>query len=141
VPEHVSSPCGSATRTAVCACGQLSVQCLGEPQLVSVCHCRECQRRTGSAFGIAAFFAVDRVALRGDARHYTRQADSGYDVTFHFCPHCGASVYWYPARKPGVVAVAVGAFADPAFPAPSKAVYAEHRHAWIAIECERDEPD
>ena len=52
-------------------------------------------------------------------------------VTFYFCPHCGSTVYWEPRRKPEIVAVAVGAFADPAFPAPSQAVYAEHRHIWV----------
>jgi hypothetical protein len=46
-------------------------------------------------------------------------------------PHCGSTVYWELRRKPEMVAVAVGAFADPAFPAPSQAVYAEHRHIWV----------
>jgi hypothetical protein len=71
------------------------------------------------------------VRVAGDATAYTRGSDSGYPVTFYFCPNCGSTVYWSPDRKPDIVAVAVGAFADPAFPAPSQAFYAEYRHSWV----------
>jgi hypothetical protein len=119
-------------RVATCACGQLSARCTGEPALVSLCHCRDCQKRTGSAFGIAAFFARANVATGGQARAYTRTSDSGYDVTFHFCRNCGGTVFWEPRRKPDMVAVAVGSFADPSFPPPTQAVYDQHRHPWVS---------
>ena len=118
-------------RLATCVCGQLSATCTGEPTLVSLCHCLACQRRTGSAFGIAAFFARANVTTGGQARAYTRTSDSGHPVTFHFCPNCGASVFWEPARKPDTIGVAVGSFADASFPAPSQAVHEQHRHPWF----------
>jgi hypothetical protein len=107
------------------------VSCSGDPAQVSLCHCLACQRRTGSIYGIGAFFARETITVAGDAKAYTRSSDSGYSVTFHFCSHCGSTVYWKPDRKPEMVAVAVGAFADPTFPAPSQAVCAEHRHRWV----------
>ena len=119
------------TRIATCACGQLSVKCAGEPLSVSLCHCRECQKRTGSTYGIAAFFTRIAVVTSGETRGYTRLSDSGHAVVHHFCPHCGSTVWWEPRRKPEVIAVAVGAFADPDFPAPSKSVYLQHRHHWV----------
>ena len=119
------------TRVAACVCGQLAASCSGDPALISLCHCLACQRRTGSTYGIAAFFPRENVIVAGDAKAYTRSSDSGYPVSFYFCPHCGSTVYWTPERKPEMVAVAVGAFADPAFPPPSQAVYAEYRHRWI----------
>ena len=119
------------TSVAACVCEQLTVSCSGDPAHVSLCHCLACQRRTGSTYGIAAFYPRENVRMAGDATAYTRQSDSGYPVTFYFCPHCGSTVYWKADRKPEMVAVAVGAFADPAFPAPSQAVYAEHRHGWL----------
>jgi hypothetical protein len=118
-------------RKAQCACGQLEVVCGGEPVTVSLCHCLECQRRTGSTYGIAAFFARENIETAGCASTYSRTGDSGFAVDHHFCPNCGGTVYWEPRRKPEFVAVAVGAFADPAFPAPGKSVYTEHRHAWV----------
>ena len=123
----------SVTRTARCSCGQLLIECHGEPTKVSICHCLECQRRTGSAFGIAAFFEIDDTKVVGQSQAFTRQGDSGFPVTLHFCGTCGSTVFWYPARKPSVVAVAPGSFADPAFPAPSQSVYEQHRHPWVEL--------
>jgi hypothetical protein len=99
--------------------------------MVSLCHCADCQKRTGSSFGIAAFFQRQDVETTGVTRPYTRSSDSGSSVTFHFCPNCGSSVFWEPQRKPGAIAVAVGAFADPKFPAPTREVYTERRHPWV----------
>ena len=122
-----------ASRTASCACGRLTIRCHGEPTKVSVCHCHACQRRTGSAFGIAAFFDRALTGIAGESHVFERVADSGFMVTHHFCPHCGSTVFWYPARKPEAVAVALGAFADPGFPAPSQAVHGEQAHGWVRL--------
>ena len=119
------------TRTATCSCGRLELRCEGDPVSVSLCHCLECQRRTGGPFGIAAFFPRAAVTISGRATDYVRPSDSGFPVTFHFCPTCGSTVWWEPARKPDFVAVASGAFADPAFPGPTKFVYHHHRHDWL----------
>jgi hypothetical protein len=102
-------------RLATCVCGQLTMSCSGDPAQVSLCHCLACQRRTGRTYGVAAFFLRENVVVTGEAKAYTRSSDSGYPVSLYFCPHCGSTVYWRPDRKPEVVAVAVGAFADPAF--------------------------
>jgi len=54
-------------------------------------------------------------------------------VTFHFCDRCGASVFWEPERMPHLVGVAVGAFADPKFPAPEQSVWTKDKHAWVDL--------
>lgn len=118
-------------RTASCSCGQLQVTCQGEPLAISLCHCLECQRRTGSTYGIAAFFPRAHVSVQGGASIYERPSESGFNVAFHFCPQCGSTVYWEPRRKPEAIAVSVGAFGDPAFPAPTQSVWTERRHPWV----------
>jgi len=118
------------TRHAACSCGQLRVACDGEPIRISMCHCLECQRRTGSVFGTHARFERQQVRAEGNATAYTRPGDSGNTVTFHFCPVCGSTVYWQLQGAPDIVAVAVGAFADPGFPPPGYYVYETRRHAW-----------
>jgi hypothetical protein len=121
-------------RNARCACGQLQLTCEGEPRRVSMCHCTDCQRRTGSVFSIAAFYVRDAVTRReGASATFTRDAASGKPVTFHFCPRCGSSVFWEPARMPDLIGVAVGAFADPDFPAPQQAVWMKDKHAWLSL--------
>ncbi len=125
---------GSPVRHASCQCGALAIRCLGEPLKVSLCHCTQCQKRSGSLFGVAAFFPAERVEqLSGDARTYSRASDSGFDVSFHFCPACGTSLWWEPERMPGLVAVAVGAFADRNFPMPDQAVWSEASHPWLEL--------
>ena len=118
-------------RQAQCSCGQIRVLCEGEPAKVSICHCDDCRRRTGSAFGIAAFYDRARITIEGKATRFTRNSDSGHKVDFHFCPMCGSTVYLEPARKPDMIAIAVGAFGDPSFPMPHQSVWDDKRHDWI----------
>lgn len=120
-------------REASCSCGQLRLVASGDPVRVSICHCRACQRRTGSVFGVQARFAAEQVRIAGDARTYVRIGDGGGEIRFSFCPRCGATVCYSLAEYPDVVAVPVGAFADPAFPAPGVSVYEARKHPWVAI--------
>ncbi|TIW65491.1 MAG: aldehyde-activating protein, partial [Mesorhizobium sp.] len=53
------------SRIASCACGQLQIRCQREPDIVSLCHCLDCQRRTGSPFGVAAFFDAATTEITG----------------------------------------------------------------------------
>ncbi|MGN6108031.1 MAG: GFA family protein [Kofleriaceae bacterium] len=120
-------------RTASCSCGQLKVTCTGEPIRISMCHCLACQKRTGSAFGIQARWPADRVTIEGRAQEYLRTGDEGSTATFRFCPTCGATVYYDSDGMPGMIAVPVGAFADPTFPAPRISVYGVRRHPWAIM--------
>ncbi|UZW60448.1 GFA family protein [Lysobacter enzymogenes] len=121
-------------RTASCACGQLSLDCEGEPLRISICHCLACQRRTGSAFGYQVRYPEAAVAIRGRFSGYAQAGDSGNVARFGFCPQCGSTVFWRPDALPGTVLVAAGAFADPAFPPPpTVSVYGDRRHAWVAL--------
>jgi hypothetical protein len=120
-------------RRAACACGRLSVVCLGDPVRISVCHCLECQRRTGSAFGVQARFPQERVTVHGSATEYVRVADDGGRVTLRFCPSCGSTVYYDLESVPGFIGVPIGGFADPKFPAPLVSIYETSRHPWVVI--------
>lgn len=119
-----------SSRVAACSCGQLRITCEGEPVRVSICHCLECQKRTGSVFATQARFPRDAVKTEGRATQWSRRGDSGGAATFSFCPVCGSTVYWEPEAMPDFVSVAVGAFAAPDFPPPHVSVYEERRHPW-----------
>jgi hypothetical protein len=122
-----------STRLASCSCGQLEVTVRCEPVRISMCHCLACQRRTGSVFGAQARFPASQVEIAGVSQSWTRKADSGNLITFHFCPGCGSTVYYLPEKEPEVVAVPIGAFADPGFPPPKVSVYEARRHPWVAV--------
>jgi hypothetical protein len=121
------------TRRAECSCGQLHLTAEGEPIRISMCHCLACQRRTGSVFGAQARFPRDKVHIEGRSTAYVRTGDSGSRATFHYCPACGATVYYLLDQAPEAIAIPIGAFADPAFPAPRVSVYEARRHAWVAM--------
>ena len=120
-------------RTASCSCGQLTVVTTEDPIRVSICHCLACQRRTGSVFGAQARFPKACVAITGESRQYARVGDSGNKVIFNFCPTCGATVHYTLAGIEDVIAIPVGAFADPGFPAPAFSVYEERKHGWVRV--------
>ncbi|HEX3920529.1 MAG TPA: GFA family protein [Caulobacteraceae bacterium] len=121
------------TRTAACVCGQLSIEVEGEPRGIGVCHCLACQQRTGSVFAALASFRPP-YRVTGQATEYVRTGDAGAQFRFRFCPVCGSTVFHteegYEDRS---VSIAVGAFADPAFPPPRASIYDSRRHPWVQL--------
>lgn len=121
-----------STRTAACACGALTITLKGEPELVSSCSCLECQKRTGSVFGVSAFFQKDQIgSTTGTPGVFKRGSDAGRTLAMNFCPDCGTTVYWELDMAPNHVAVAVGCFADPDFPSPTRTVWHSRKHHWV----------
>jgi hypothetical protein len=93
----------------------------------------ECQRRTGAVISNQARFRREQVTFAGNTTVWTRTAESGNAMTFHFCPACGSTVHWENEGFPGYVTVAIGNFADPNFPAPTIAVWEESRHPRVSL--------
>jgi hypothetical protein len=100
--------------------------------LIAMCHCLECQRRTGSAFGIQAQFASNQVQVSGRHSDFTRVSDEGGELAFHFCPDCGATVFNTTTNE-GEVWIPVGGFADPSFPPPTVSIFESRRHPWAGL--------
>lgn len=120
-------------RLASCSCGQLTARVTGDPVRISVCHCLACQRRTGSVFGEQARFPRGGVTISGKSTAYVRVGDEGGRATFHFCPTCGASVYYETEGLDEFLTIPVGAFADPEFPPPRVSVYESRMHGWMVM--------
>jgi hypothetical protein len=130
-----------ATRKSSCNCGQLSVRYEGpDPERITLCHCNECQKRTGSVFSVQARLPMEHVTTEGESKKWTfpesgkpaatfRSCDSE-GITYHFCPECGSTVYWELAAAPDFLGVAIGAFTDPAFPPPMGSGFEEYGHPW-----------
>ncbi|MBI3678687.1 MAG: GFA family protein [Proteobacteria bacterium] len=121
------------TRTATCSCGKLSITCEGEPVRISICHCLACQRRTGSTYSAQARWPRASANIEGHSSEYVLTGDEGGRARFHFCPTCGATVYYVNEDMPDAIAVPIGAFADPSFPAPKVSVYELRKHAWVSV--------
>ena len=81
-------------RTGGCQCGEVRYECVGGSSELYVCHCRECQKQSASAFGIS--FIVPHTGFRvtqGAPNFRTRPTDSGGRVKCAFCPNCGSRLW------------------------------------------------
>ena len=73
------------------------------------------------------------MSVSGTSTEFVRVGDAGTTATFRFCPQCGATVYYTMSGMEDAVAIPVGAFADPSFPAPALSVYEERMHGWVRM--------
>lgn len=69
--------------------------------------------------------------VEGNSKSYVKVSDAGRSVETKFCPECGSTVYWFAEVRPDSFGVAVGCFADPSFPAPGRAIWAQHKLSWV----------
>lgn len=119
-------------RNAKCSCENLQIELSGDPHLVLACNCLNCQKRTGSVFGVSAYFKHEQVeAKRGSYSLFTDISDDGHKITRAFCPSCGSTVFWEAEFLPQSIGVSVGCFADPNFPQPKYAVWKQSKHEWV----------
>ena len=121
-------------RIASCSCGALRATVMGEPVSVVACHCLDCQRRSGSVFGLGAYYAKNHVSIEGTYAEFRRPTDAGHEFVTHFCPACGTSLFWYSGKNPGMLGVAVGAFGDPTFESPHRSVWEQSKHEWSDVD-------
>ena len=91
-----------------CLCRAVSYTIQGKPIRMAQCHCKDCQRASGTGHMSLAFFKKDDVAILGKTANYPSTADSGNINTRHFCPTCGSRVYGENSARPGVIGITGG---------------------------------
>ncbi len=121
-----------STMDAKCQCGQLSVNLPGPSLSVVACHCSDCHRRSGSPFGVLAYYSDDCVKIAGEATRYERPTATGGTFETFFCPTCGSTVYARAGKHPTLIGIAVGAICDPTYPSRSVGL-GGRQHDWVVI--------
>lgn len=126
-------------RIARCCCGQASIELQGEPKIYAVCHCDNCKTRTGSAFGISAYFRDSQVINKsGNMQVYEIDNDETHQQRY-FCAACGTTLYWKIWRFPQIPAVdqltgvAGGCFVDEPSATPAYSANTDKQCAWLAL--------
>ena len=101
-----------------CFCGKLRYETVGEPARTAVCHCRYCQLRTGTAFGISVYFNTDQVTFN-DApfQTYSYDTEGGNTGVLTRCANCGTNVSWKMSIEAlkDTIGIAGGTFDPPTF--------------------------
>ena len=120
-------------RTAKCCCKQTTIEIEGDPSLHGVCHCDNCKRRTGSAFGMCAWVSNEQIINKtGETYVYEKTSQFGDQKRF-FCKNCGTTLYWTLGIWPDVTGIAGGCFVDP-LPEPTvHVVQGGYVHPWIKL--------
>jgi hypothetical protein len=110
----MTEPAPTVPREGGCQCGAVRYAFDGEPTEIYVCHCRECQKQSASAFGISV--SVPRAALhltRGAPRFWARRTDTGKRLECAFCPDCGTRVWHQGEPTNPILSVKGGSLDDP----------------------------
>jgi hypothetical protein len=120
-------------RKATCCCGKCSIEVEGEPTINGICHCRNCKKRTGSAFGWSAYFADAQILRKaGNFKAYVIGGEKAQQRWF--CAHCGSTLFWKLAfALPDQTGIAGGCFADNPLEAPSLTGNNEGRCVWVGL--------
>lgn len=116
-------------RTGQCFCGAVKFVVSGPPINVRACHCRDCQRLTGSAFFVRALFLKEHIRITGDLTEIA----SSNDLTRKFCPRCGSQIFAERKSRPDAIAIALGSFDQLDGIFPTEHVWVSDRQEWLSI--------
>ena len=117
-----------------CACGRLRYRLASKPMFVHCCHCRDCQRQTGSAFVINALIETDRVEiLSGETEAVQVPTDSGRPHVICRCAACHVAAWSHYGGVQRLSFVRVGALDEPSALPPDVHIYTRSKLPWVAL--------
>jgi hypothetical protein len=117
-----------------CACGAVRYRLRSARMFVHCCHCRDCQRQTGSAFVINALIETDRItSLSGDPKPVSMPTESGRPHEIHRCSACGTAVWSDYGGRSALRFVRVGTLDDPTTLPPDVHIYVRSKLPWVAL--------
>jgi len=116
-----------------CLCGDVRYLASGEPVVTSICHCRDCQRRTGSAFVEVVAVPKEAFSVQGRLQTFSHTGDSGRKLDPKFCPRCGSPVFVEAEGFPGMALIMGGSLDDTTSLTPTMALFCDSAQPWLAI--------
>lgn len=118
-----------------CACGKVRYSLMRPPMFVHCCHCRWCQRETGSAFALNALIESASVNCLGEVPKLTKiPSSSGHGQTFARCPKCLVALWsHYSGAGTAVSFVRCGTLDDPALAPPDIHIYTSSKQDWMVV--------
>jgi hypothetical protein len=120
--------------TGGCLCGAVRYEFHGEVGTAGYCHCKDCRRTSGSAFGVSVRVPASGFRIvAGQPKGFTKLGDSGRSVTRYFCPDCGSPLYTVPPLHPDLIFIKAGSLDDPSVVKPDREAWTRSRVDWAAI--------
>ncbi|HEY2049854.1 MAG TPA: GFA family protein [Caulobacteraceae bacterium] len=120
-----------------CACGDVRYALLSEPMFTHCCHCRDCQRQTGSAFVLNALIESARIALHcGEPAPFPMPTSSGHPHDIYRCPACGTALWSDYGGRAGLRFVRVGTLDEPERVPPDVHIFTRSKLPWVGLPAE-----
>ncbi len=116
-----------------CSCGKVRFSSDADPTFVAVCHCRACQRASGSAFAVIVALPADALTIAGEVTTYDSTGDSGKGKHYRFCPSCGSPIASNVDAFPDLMMVRSGALDDPSWVKPAMEILCDFRQPWVSL--------
>jgi hypothetical protein len=116
-----------------CLCGNVRYSASVEPAFIGLCHCRNCQKESGSAFAIVVGIPQTALSVQGNLKTFQDKGDSGKAMFRRFCPDCGSTVMDEAEAMPGVIMVHVGTLDDPSWVKPTMQIYYDSAQHWVQL--------
>ncbi len=117
-----------------CSCGAVRYRLLSSPMFVNCCHCKDCQRQTGSAFVINAIIETARIEkLSGEPVPVRVPADSGRPHDIYRCPKCQIALWSDYGGRPAIRFVRVGTLDEPSCLAPNAHIFTRSKLPWVEL--------
>ena len=121
--------------TGGCLCGAVRYELIEQPVATRVCHCRDCQHATGSAFSSNLVVRDDDFrVIQGETRSFDVESARGNTVSRYFCPDCGSPVFGRGSGFPGLVTVRAGSLDDPSGFKPEMMFYTSSAIPWLHLD-------
>jgi hypothetical protein len=116
-----------------CMCGSVTYSSDADPAFVAMCHCKNCQRQTGTAFSVVVGVPADQVEVTGASlsMYATVGEDHGQDTNRHFCSACGSPIYSATDAMPGVMIIKAGTLDDTSWLDPQLEVWGGSAQEWV----------
>lgn len=120
--------------TGSCLCGAVRYEITGKPEMMGRCHCRDCQKATGSAYFpmVAAF--KEKIKITGEYKEHEKPGDSGKCVRRYFCKICGSMVFDHSDAFPHILAVFAGTLDKPELFKPVMDIWTSSAQHWDVLD-------
>ncbi len=121
-------------RTGGCLCGAVSYHFDAEPIATVHCHCKDCQKATGSGFATVFGLADSDLCIEGrrNINEFTLSAGSGQQVSRQFCKACGSQLFTVAENNPGCIWIKAGSLDDGDWLAPTASCWTDSAASWAA---------
>ena len=114
-----------------CLCGEVTYKVQGDPAANFLCHCKNCQKQSGSAFSINLIYPKSQFECQGRLSIYVDTSKTGQQVLRQFCSNCGSPVFSSLPHLPNIIVLKVGTLNDSSAYSPGAEIWCDSKQSWV----------